>query len=59
MSSLYTNLDDYIIESHQINKWCYYRQTIFNQLNIIVPYVDIIGLCSKLLQLYENLCDAA
>ena len=22
-----------------------YKQTIFNQLNIMVPYVDIIGLC--------------
>jgi len=25
-------------------KYAIYRQTIFNQLNIIVPYVDIIGL---------------
>ena len=25
-------------------KWLYYRQTIFNQLNFMVSYVDIIGL---------------
>ena len=25
-----------------IYKWLYYRQTIFNQLNIMVSYVDII-----------------
>ena len=24
-----------------------YRQTIFNQLNTIVPYADIIGLCQS------------
>ena len=26
-------------------KWRYYRQPILNQLNIMVPYVDIIGRC--------------
>ena len=26
-------------------KWRHYRQTIFNQLNSMVPYVDIISLC--------------
>ena len=31
-------------ESHLIYKLCYYRQTIYNQLNIMVSYVDIIGL---------------
>ena len=31
-------------ESQLIYKWHYYRQTIFNQLNIMVSYVDIIGL---------------
>ena len=28
-------------ESHIIYKWCYYRQIIFNELNIMVSYVDI------------------
>ena len=35
----------YFFESHLIYKIRYYRQTNFNQLNIMVPYVDIIGLC--------------
>ena len=35
----------YYFESPLLYKLCYYRQTIFNQLNIIVPYVEIIGLC--------------
>ena len=34
----------YYFKSHLIYKGCYYSQTIFNQLNIMVPYVDIIGL---------------
>ena len=29
-----------------------YRQTIFNQLNIMVPYVNIIGL-AIVLQIYD------
>ena len=39
----------YYFESHLIYKLCYHRQTIFNQLNIMVPYVDII-----VLQVYEK-----
>ena len=35
----------YYFERHLIYKRRYYRQTIFNQLNIMVLYVDIIGLC--------------
>ena len=30
-----------------------YRQTIFNQLNIMVAYVDIIGLCHSVAILLE------
>ena len=33
----------YYFESHLIYKLCYYRQTVFDQLNIMVSYVDIIG----------------
>ena len=33
-----------LFESHLIYKLRYNRQTIFNQLNIMVPYVNIIGL---------------
>ena len=33
----------YYFESHFIYKWRYYRQTILNQLNIMVAYVNIIG----------------
>ena len=43
----------YYFESHHIYKWRHYRQTIFNQLNIMVPYVDIIGLCPSLAILWE------
>ena len=43
----------YYFESHLIYKWRYYRQTIFNQLNIMVPYVDIIGLCHSVAILWE------
>ena len=35
----------YSFESQLIYKWRYYRQTIYNQLDIMVSYVDIIGLC--------------
>ena len=35
-------------------QWHYYRQTILNQLNIMLPYVDII--CFNFMR---NLCDAA
>ena len=35
----------YYFESHLIYECRYYRQTIFSQLNIMVPYVDIIDLC--------------
>ena len=34
----------YYFESPLIYKCHFYRQTIFNQLNIMVPHVDIIGL---------------
>ena len=34
----------YYCESHLIYKLRYYRQTIFNHLNIVLPYVDIIGI---------------
>ena len=43
----------YYFESHLIYKWRYYRQTIFNQLNIMVPYLDIIGLCHSVAILWE------
>ena len=40
----------YYFESHLIyNKLRYYRQTIFNQLNIILSCVDIIGLCHSVI----------
>ena len=35
----------YYFDSYLMHKWCYYGQTILNQLNIMVTYVDIIGLC--------------
>ena len=35
----------YYFESHLICKWNYYIQTILNQSNIMVPYIDIIGQC--------------
>ena len=37
-----------------VYKWRYYRQTILNQLNIMVPYVHIIGLCHVESQFYEK-----
>ena len=37
----------YYFEIHLIHKWHYYRQTIFNQLNIVVPYKEIFGLCNS------------
>ena len=40
-------------ENHLIYKWRYYRQTILNQLNIMVPYVEIIGLCHSITILGE------
>ena len=40
-------LSKYQFESHLTYKWRYYRKTIFNQLNIMVPYVDIIRLCDS------------
>ena len=43
----------YYFESHLMYKWRYYRQTIFNQLNIMVPNVDIIGLYHSLAILWE------
>ena len=43
----------YYFESHIIYKWCYYSQTIFNQSNIMVPYVDTIGLCHSVTILWE------
>ena len=38
-------------------KWRYYRQKNFNQLDIKVSYVDIIGLCHNV-AIFENLCAA-
>ena len=38
----------YYFESHLIYKWRYFRQTIFNQLNIMASYVDINGLCHSI-----------
>ena len=43
----------YYFERHLIYKWQYYRQTIFNQLNIMVSYVDLIGLCHSIVFLWE------
>ena len=43
----------YYFKSQLIQKLHYYRQTIFNQLNIMVPYVDIIGLCHSVAILQE------
>ena len=43
----------YYFKKHLICKWRYYIQTIFNQLNIIVPYVDIIGICHIVAILWE------
>ena len=34
----------YHFESHLINKWHYYRPIIFNQLNIMKPYIGIISI---------------
>ena len=42
-----------LFESHLIYKWRYYRQSNFNQLNIMVPYVDIIGLCHSVAILWD------
>ena len=47
------NLLKYNFESHLIYKYRYYRQTIFNQLNIISPYVDMISLCHSVTILWE------
>ena len=43
----------YNFESHLIYKLRYYRQTIFNQFNIMVAYVDIIGLCHSVVILWD------
>ena len=40
----------YYFVSYLIYKWRYYRQII---LNIMVPYVDIIGLCLSVANLWE------
>ena len=42
-----------IFESHLIYKWRYHRQAIFNQLNIMVPNVDITGLYHSVAILLE------
>ena len=36
-----------------IYRWRYYRQTIFNELNIMVSYVDKIVLCHSVAILWE------
>ena len=43
----------YYFRSHLIYTWHYYRQTIPNQLNIMVSYVDIIGLRHSFAILWE------
>ena len=43
----------YYFEPHLIYKWSYFRQTIFNQLNIMVSYVDISGLYHSVAILWE------
>ena len=43
----------YYFKSHLIYKGRNYRQTIFNQLNIMVPYLFIIGLCYSVLILSD------
>ena len=43
----------YHLKSHLIHNWHYYRQTIFNQLDIMVSYVDIIGLCHVMWQRFH------
>ena len=45
-------------ESHLIYKWLNFRQTIFNQLNIMVSYVGIIGLCQSV-KILRKLCEVA
>ena len=40
--------------SHLIYDWRYYRQTAFIQLDIMVPYVDIIGLCHRVAILWQK-----
>ena len=45
---------EYYFESHLIYKWRYYRQTIFSQSNIMVSYVDMIGLCHSVTILRET-----
>ena len=44
---------NHYFESHVIYKWCYYNQTISNRLNIMVSYVDIMGLCQSVAILLE------
>ena len=48
------NLLKYYFKRHLIYKWLYYVKTIFNELNIMVSYVDMIGLCHTVLQFYEK-----
>ena len=43
----------YYFESSYINDAIMYWQTIFNQLNIILSYVEIIGLCHSVEILWE------
>ena len=43
----------YYFESDNIYKWRYFRQTLFNQLNVMVSYVDIIGQCHIVALLWE------
>ena len=43
----------YHFESHLIYTWHYYRQTTFSQLKIMVPYVDISGVCHSIVILWE------
>ena len=43
----------YYFQRYLIYKWSYIRQIIFNQLNIMVSYVVIIGLCNSVASLWE------
>ena len=49
----------YYFESHLIYNDAIIQKTIFTQLNIIVPYLDIIGLCYMCCNFMTNLYDAA
>ena len=43
----------YYFERQIIYQWRYYRLKIFNQLKIMVSYVDVIGICNSVAILRE------